>query len=125
MSMLSQWILSQSLLYRMRDLVKVISTFSEMADLIGKVILHDELEMDVSQMVNIDQLKIVNLLNTFGVFIIESLEEIQLVSTSELSRYLAYVNDVFQGTISPVMVESDLVDLLFSFNVLIGFYLLL
>lgn len=112
----------------MRDLVKVISTFFEMANLIGKVILHDELEMnvlDVSQMVNIDQLKIVNLLNTIGVFVIESLQEIQLVSTSELSRYLAYVNDVFQGTIGPVMVESDLVDLLFSFNVLIRFCLLL
>lgn len=57
-------------------------------------------------------------------FDVESLENIQLFSTSKLSRYLAYVNGVFEGLIGPIMVKFSLMGLSFSFDALLGFYLL-
>lgn len=70
---------------------------------------------------NFNQPEIVHLLDIFGVFIVESSKKLQLVFASELPRYLAYVDNVFEGIVSPIMVKFDLVGLSFSFDALLGF----
>ena len=38
-----------------------------------------------------------------------------------MPRYLAYVDNVFEGMVSPIMVKFDLVGPSFSFDALLGF----
>ena len=48
-------------------------------------------------------------------------KDIQLVPTPGLITVVAHDDDVFEGVVSPVVVESDHVDLPLSFDVLSGF----
>ena len=101
-------------------------TSVEITDMIDWVIPHDEYSdemfmVDMSQIIDDVQLKIVSLLDLFGVLAIEMVEDVQLVPTPELVTIVAHDDDVFKGVISPIMVESEHVDLPLSFDVLSGF----
>ncbi|RVW24892.1 hypothetical protein CK203_079477 [Vitis vinifera] len=74
-------------------------TFVEITDMIYESIPRDEYSDEILMMV----------------------KDIQLVPTPGLITVVAHDDDVFEGVVSPVVVESDHVDLPLSFDVLSGF----
>ena len=101
-------------------------TFVESANMIDEAILHDEysdkmLVVNMSQITDDVQLETVSLLNLFGVLAIEMVKNVQLIPTPGLLNDVVHDDDVFEGIISPIMVESEHVDPPFSFDVLLRF----
>ena len=60
-------------------------------------------------------------LDLFGVLTIEMVEHVQLVLAPRLFTIVAHDDDVFEGIINPIVVESKHVDPPLSFDVLLGF----
>ena len=94
--------------------------------MIDEAILHDEysdkmLVIDMSQITDDVQLKTVSPLDLFGVLAIEMVKNVQLIPTPGLLIDVVHNDDVFEGIISPIVVESEHVDPPFSFDVLLRF----
>nr|CAN68856.1 hypothetical protein VITISV_011242 [Vitis vinifera] len=101
-------------------------TSVESATMIDEAILHDEysdkmLVIDMSQITDDVQLKTVSPLDLFGVLAIEMVKNVQLIPTPGLLIDVVHNDDVFEGIISPIVVESEHVDPPFSFDVLLRF----
>ena len=75
----------------------------------------------MSQITNDVQPETASPLDLFGVLVVVMVEDVQLVPTPGLITVVAHDDDVCKGIISPVVVESEHVDLPLSFDVLSGF----
>ena len=94
--------------------------------MIDEAIMHDDysdkmLVVDMSQITDDVQLETVSPLDLFGVLDIEMVKDVQLIPTPRLLTDVVHDDDVFEGVISPVVVESEHVDPPFSFDVLLRF----
>ena len=101
-------------------------TFIEIKNIIDEAILHDEyndemLMVDMSKITDDVQLKTASPLNLLGILAIEMVKDVQLVPAPGLLTVVAHDDDIFEGVISPAVVEFEHVDPLLSFDVLLGF----
>ena len=79
--------------------------------------------VDMSQIIDDVLLETACPLDLFGVLTIEMVEHVQLVLAPRLFTIVAHDDDVFEGIINPIVVESKHVDPPLSFDVLLGFVL--
>ena len=94
--------------------------------MIDGAILRDEysdemLIVDISQITDDVQPETTSPLNLFGVLAIEMVEDVHLILASGLLTIVAHGDDVFEGVISLIVVESKHVDPPLYFNVLSRF----
>ena len=79
--------------------------------------------VDMSQITDDVQPTIASPLNLFRVLAIEMAKDVQHVPIPGLLTVVAHDDDVFEGIINPIVVESKHVDPPLSFDVLLGFVL--
>ena len=79
--------------------------------------------VDMSQIIDDVNPQTVSPLDLFGVLAIEIVEDVQLVPTLGLFTVVSHDDDVLEGIINPIVVESEHVDppLFFFFDLLSGF----
>ncbi|RVW78074.1 hypothetical protein CK203_059659 [Vitis vinifera] len=101
-------------------------TSVEIANMIDEIVSHDEysdemLMVDMSLIANDVQLETISPFDLFGVLAIEMVEDVQLVLTFGLLIDVIHDDDVFEGVINLVVVESEHMHPPLSFDVLSGF----
>ncbi|WKA10675.1 hypothetical protein VitviT2T_028237 [Vitis vinifera] len=94
--------------------------------MIDEIVSHDEysdemLMVDMSLIANDVQLETISPFDLFGVLAIEMVEDVQLVLTFGLLIDVIHDDDVFEGVINLVVVESEHMHPPLSFDVLSGF----
>ena len=94
--------------------------------MIDEIVSHDEysdemLMVDMSLITDDVQLETISPFDLFGVLAIEMVEDVQLVLTFGLPIDVIHDDDVFEGVINLVVVESKHVHPPLSFDVLSGF----
>ena len=101
-------------------------TFVKIADMIDGTIPREEyndemLVVNMSQITDDVQPKIVSPLNLFRVLAIEMVEDVQFVCVPSLLTLVPHDDDVFVCVISSIMVESEHVEPPLSFDILLRF----